>query len=201
MGNQWGTPTQDGGLKEEEIFIYDFVAPKLDISMNSMMYATVPSPIAHLLVDYKNLRQAQIRRSHADAWNTQAHLVTTFAPGGTANTVPEWKGFNYGLHDTSARVPNADGNPISLLFDTNGENEVNGRDSLIRKNVCQGMPHDPVVFTLPKHSEMVQLVDLKPVEVCVLTPHPPPASPPTMLPTHSRPIACTRSRCMGQSRR
>lgn len=32
------------------------------------MYATVVSPIAHLLVDYKNLRQAQIRRSHADAW-------------------------------------------------------------------------------------------------------------------------------------
>jgi hypothetical protein len=57
-----------GGLTEEEIYIYDFVPAKYDICSNSMMYATVVSPIAHLLIDYKNLRQAQIRRSHADAW-------------------------------------------------------------------------------------------------------------------------------------
>lgn len=167
---QYRVNMKDGGLKEQEIYIYDFVAAKYDITMNSMMYSTVPSPMAHLLIDYKNLRQAQIRRSYADSWNCQAHLVTTFKPGNSSNNVPEWKGFNYGHHDLDTRVPNADGNPLSLIFDTNGENEIHGRDCLIKKNVLQGRPHDPVVYTLPKHSEVVQMVDLKPVEVTSFDP-------------------------------
>lgn len=72
---------KDGGLLDEEVYIYDFIPAKFDICTNSMLYATVVSPLAHLIVDYKNLRQAQIRRSHADAWNTQSHLITTFKPG------------------------------------------------------------------------------------------------------------------------
>lgn len=159
---------KDGGLLDEEVYVYDFVPAKFDICTNSMLYATVVSPLSHLIVDYKNLRQAQIRRSHADAWNTQSHLITTFKPGmigahhvihvcarstvtspflsfsaalwraGSAgNSVPEWKGFNYGMHDLSTRVPNADGNPLSFLFDTNGESEVQGRDSIIKRNVGQ----------------------------------------------------------------
>lgn len=51
--------------------------------------------------------------------------------------MPEWKGFNYGMHDLSTRQPNADGNPLSFLFDTNGESEVHGRDCIIKKNVGQ----------------------------------------------------------------
>lgn len=61
-------------------------------------------------------------------------------------------------------MPGTDHNPLSLLFDSNGESEVRGRDSLVKRNVMQGKPHDPIVYTLPKHSEVVQAVDLKPVE-------------------------------------
>lgn len=89
---QYRIRVNEGGLTEEEVYIYDFVPARYEISMNSMMYATVVSPLSHLLVDYKNLRQAQIRRSHADAWNTQSHLITTFKPGSSSNNVPEWKG-------------------------------------------------------------------------------------------------------------
>ena len=45
---------------------------------------------------------------------------------------------------------------------------MTSRDSLIRRQVVQGRPHDPVVYTLPKHSEVVQASDLKPVEVRIL---------------------------------
>ena len=48
--------------------MYVYLPPGLDISNNSALHATVPSPLAHLLIDYKNLRSAQLRRSHADAW-------------------------------------------------------------------------------------------------------------------------------------
>lgn len=60
---QYKIRIKDGGLTDEEVYIYDYISAKYDICANSMMYATVVSPIAHLLVDYKNLRQAQIRRS------------------------------------------------------------------------------------------------------------------------------------------
>ena len=69
-----------GGWKEADIEVYVFQPPALDISMNSQMHATVPSPLSHILVDYKNLRQAQIRRSNADAWNTTAKIISTFEP-------------------------------------------------------------------------------------------------------------------------
>lgn len=69
-----------GGWKEADIEVYVFQPPALDISMNSLLHATVPSPLSHILVDYKNLRQAQIRRSNADAWNTTAKIISTFEP-------------------------------------------------------------------------------------------------------------------------
>lgn len=67
-------------VKDGEVEIYPHTPPSLDVSVNSMLYATVPSPLAHVLIDYKNLRQAQIRRSHADAWNTTAKLICSFKP-------------------------------------------------------------------------------------------------------------------------
>lgn len=73
------TPTA-GGVREEDVCIYIAQPPALDVSTNSNLYATVPSPLSYLLSDYKNLREAQKRRSHADAWNTTARLVSTFRP-------------------------------------------------------------------------------------------------------------------------
>ena len=48
--------------------------------------------------------------------------------------------------------------------------EVHGRDSLVKRNVTQGRPHDPVVYTMPRHTEVVQPQDLNPVEVRFPTP-------------------------------
>ena len=69
-----------GGVREEDVTVYISTPPALDVSSNSSLYATVPSPLSYLLTDYKNLREAQTRRSHADAWNTTARLVSTFKP-------------------------------------------------------------------------------------------------------------------------
>ena len=67
-------------VRNEDVNIFTFSSPALDVSVNSMLYATVSSPLSHVLTDYKNLRQAQIRRSHADAWNTTAKLICSFKP-------------------------------------------------------------------------------------------------------------------------
>jgi len=73
------TPTA-GGVREEDVVIHITTPPALDVASNSSLYATVPSPLAYVLTDYKNLREAQKRRSHADAWNTTARIVSTFKP-------------------------------------------------------------------------------------------------------------------------
>lgn len=69
-----------GGVREEDVSVFITHPPALDVSTGSSLYATVPSPLSYLLTDYKNLREAQKRRSHADAWNTTARLVSTFRP-------------------------------------------------------------------------------------------------------------------------
>jgi hypothetical protein len=67
-------------IKDEDVRISVCSCPSLDVSVNSILYATVPSPLSHVLTDYKNLRQAQIRRAHADSWNTTSKLICSFNP-------------------------------------------------------------------------------------------------------------------------
>lgn len=66
--------------------------------------------------------------------------------------------------DRDSMIPRPDGNPLLMLFDTSGQSEVADRDSIIRRQVQQGSPHDPIVYTLPKHSEIQAPVELKPSE-------------------------------------
>ena len=65
-------------FEQDDIEIYEFAPPTNDITLNSPMYKTVPSPFAHILVDYRNIRQTMLRRNYADAWNTQAKMVCSY---------------------------------------------------------------------------------------------------------------------------
>ena len=62
------------------MYVHITTNPSYNVSVNAITCATVPSPLAHILMDYKNLRIAQIRWSYADAWNTTAHIISTFRP-------------------------------------------------------------------------------------------------------------------------
>jgi len=64
-----------GNVKENEVFIYEFFPPSFNVTQNSRFYATVNSPMAGLIHEYRDLREAKTRRSLADAWNTRAHVV------------------------------------------------------------------------------------------------------------------------------
>ena len=62
-----------GDVGEEDVHIYMYVVPGLNACANSVVCATVPPPLSHILTDYKNLHNARIRRSNADAWNRAHH--------------------------------------------------------------------------------------------------------------------------------
>lgn len=148
-------------VKDEDVSIFVFVPPALDISVYSMLYATVPSPLSHVLVDYKNLRQAQIRRSHADAWNTTAKLICKFKPTVRVQEDP-----------TSSLMDFADDSYLTSgmyggmpLFAQLAATNLWSRDAQIRKQfeTAPGT-HKPDVFTLPRDHEVHQQPMLEPCE-------------------------------------
>ena len=51
------------------------------------------APLAHILIDYQNLPNAQILRSYAHALNTSAHIVSTFWPTTTQGRTPTSSGW------------------------------------------------------------------------------------------------------------
>lgn len=147
------------GIMEEEVEIYEYIQPNNNITRMSVLYGTVPSPLAHLLVDYRNIRQAQIRQSFADAYNTQAKFICSYA----AN-----KGSKY-ADDASERVQFPENSSLigawnpqqrsGLLNDNNlpQEQESNAfaRDFLTQQIVDSKLTdHKPTVYTLPKNTTL-----------------------------------------------
>jgi len=148
-------------VKDEDIEIYAYTPPSLDVSVNSMLYATVPSPLSHVLIDYKNLRQAQIRRSHADAWNTTAKLICSFKP-----TVRVQEDPSSSLMDFADESYFQPAMHLGLpAFAPVGATNLWSRDRQIRQQFeVPGATHTPDVFTLPRDHDVAQQPMLVPCE-------------------------------------
>jgi hypothetical protein len=70
--------TENCNVLEDEVEIYEYMAPTNSITRCSLLYGTVPSPLAHIIIDYRNIRTAQIRQAYADSYNTQAKLICSY---------------------------------------------------------------------------------------------------------------------------
>jgi hypothetical protein len=148
-----------GDVKEEDVHVYIHTPPALNISVNSAMSATVPSPISHVLTDYKNLRNAQIRRSYADAWNTTAQLISTFKPNVVGNDDPTQYLMDF-VHESNFKISHVGQSPYPQLEAHNWFE----RDVLIRKQIERPSTHRPQVYTLPRDHDLVQQTMLSPCE-------------------------------------
>lgn len=149
-----------GGWKEDDIAIYVFKDPALDVTTDSMIYATVPSPLAHVLTDYKNLRQAQMRRSHADAWNTTAKIISTFDPKLRVEDNPSQYLMDFvheAYYDPPAMGPN--------MFPPIEAHNVWQRESVIRRQFQESpSTHVPDVYALPRDHQVASQQMLSPCE-------------------------------------
>jgi hypothetical protein len=162
--------TENCSLMEEDVEIYEYVAPTNSIARSSVLYGTVPSPLSHILVDYRNIRTTQIRLAHADAFNLQAKLICSFAS--QVN--------KYNLSEGNPIVSSESWAPqqrMGTFSDTHlpTEMEANAftRD-VITENLVAGKPgveHKPVVYTLPKNTtlesqpKLESIVDLPGMQV------------------------------------
>jgi hypothetical protein len=148
------------GLREEDVRLSAATPPGLDVSVNSNMYATVPSPMAHLLVDYKNLREAQKRRSHADAWNTTARLVSTFRPNLRIEDNPTQYLMDF-VHENHYAPPALG----SGLFPPFEAHNVWQREHVIRRQFHETPSnHHPEVYALPRDHDLAPQARLDPCE-------------------------------------
>ena len=148
---------QSLGLEEKDVYIYDFIPPSLGVSTGSFLNATVASPMSQLLAEYKELRQAQIRRSYADAWNTTAKLICTYTPKTHAQDDPSATLMDFAddtLYNMSANLG------IPFMPHLSASN-LETRDAQLRKQLQDVNTHVPDVFTLPKDHGLIPQVHLQ----------------------------------------
>ena len=153
------TPTA-GGLREEDVCIYISTPPSLDVSVNSNLYATVPSPLSYLLTDYKNLREAQRRRAHADAWNTTARLVCTFRPNMRVEDNPTQYLMDF-IHEDHYAAPAVG----ESLFPRLMAHNVWQREHVMRRQFMETPSnHHPEIYALPRDHDVAPQQRLEPCE-------------------------------------
>ncbi len=82
-------PCQSGGLlrykvqmriKEVPYVITEWRQPSLNVNEGSILHATVQTPLAHLIEEYKILRETIKRHHNAEAWNTSARIIVSSEP-------------------------------------------------------------------------------------------------------------------------
>ena len=147
-------------IKDADIHIYKFKSPTMQVSCNSFLSATVPSPMCHVLTDYKHLRQAQIRRAYADSWNTTAKLICSFKPPykvqeDPSSSLMDFADESYFDPSMNLMLPG-----IAPLQATN----MWTRDAQIRKQFTGVSVHEPDIFTLPKDHDVSAQPMLTPCE-------------------------------------
>ncbi|KAJ1466152.1 hypothetical protein T484DRAFT_1756875 [Cryptophyta sp. CCMP2293] len=143
-------------LRREDVFIYETTQPTWNIAQGSQIRSSYPSPLSHIIADYKNLRSAMNNKAHADTWNTQAHIITKqsrqlFHSDPKSNLLEA--GFNDGSMGTTNRHYTYEGAKLQL----------HSRDQDIQEMFTKkATPHMPYVYTLPMDVSLEPVISLTP---------------------------------------
>lgn len=139
----------NGCRQVEDIHVTSWVPPN-NICENSIMYATVPSPMAGIIESYKYLVAASKRQAHADAWNCTARVVVTHDPKDHSHDQHRRELFGtFHQHiDEYGRL-----NPFK---------PTNPSDKLDDIFYTRSLNHHPAIYTLPANHHIDQAPELKP---------------------------------------
>jgi hypothetical protein len=135
-------------VKDIPFHVTEWVQPNFNVNEGSILHATVQTPLAHLIEEYRILRETIRRYHHADAWNTTARIVVSSEP----------KQFN---HEASQKE----------VFDTldflKGAMETRKKQTLsaVEEVFANQRPsnHNEMIYELPPHHHIEQMPVLKPV--------------------------------------
>jgi hypothetical protein len=137
------------GIEEVPFTVTEWVQPSMNVTENSLLHATVQTPLAHLIEEYKILRETQKRHHHADAWNTTARIIVSNDPkefnhSAQEKEVFETLDFLKDAMESSKRRRACDLTPVDEAF------------------MYRSTNHMEAVYTLPPHHHLENAPALKP---------------------------------------
>jgi hypothetical protein len=139
-------------IKRTDVFIFEVTQPTWNIAQGSQLRACYPSPLAHLVADYKNMRTAMINKAHADAWNTQAHIITK----------QQSKAFQ---QDPTSTFLEAGMNTNNIYTYEKAQLQLHTRDQDIQEMFTKkATSHMPYLYTLPMDVSLESIPHLSPCE-------------------------------------
>ena len=135
------------GIEEVPFRVTEWVQPSLNVVENSLLHATVQTPLAHLIEEYKILRETQKRHHHADAWNTTARIVVSSDP----------KEFNHSAQEKEVFET------LDFLKDAMElRRKTSNTTAVDEAFMSRTTNHRESVYTLPPHHHLENAPALKP---------------------------------------
>jgi hypothetical protein len=142
-------------IKEVPFTVTEWIQPGFKINENSILHATVQTPLAHLIEEYRILRET-IRRFHnADAWNSVARVIVSSEP----------KQFN---HEASQKEVFETLDFLKGAIETKKRHTLSAVEQVFSNNPSN---HREMVYELPPHHHIEPTPVLKPiVDIEYMTP-------------------------------
>ena len=141
-----------GSTDRTNVFIFEVTQPTWNIAQGSHIRSCYPSPLSHIVADYKNMRTAMNNRAHADAWNTQAHIITK----------QQSKTFQ---QDPTSQFLEAGVNTNNQYTYEKAQLQLHTRDHDIQEMFTKkATSHMPYLYTLPMDISLESVPQLTPCE-------------------------------------
>ena len=134
-------------IKEVPTTITEWVQPTFKVNENSILHATVQTPLSHLIEEYRILRETVRRYHNADAWNTTARVFVSSEP----------KQFN---HEASQKEVFDTLDFLKGAIETKRKQTVSAVEQVFLDNPSN---HRELVYELPPHHHIEAAPTLKPI--------------------------------------
>jgi len=134
-------------VKEVPFTVTEWIQPSFNVCEGSILHATVHTPLAHLIEEYKILRETMRRYHNADAWNTTARIVVSSDP----------KEFN---HDASQKEVFEALDFLKGAIETKKQQTLSSVEQVFHNNPSN---HRELVYELPPHHHLEATPVLRPV--------------------------------------
>jgi len=134
-------------IKEVPFVVTEWVQPSYKVNENSILHATVQTPLAHLIEEYRILRETIRRFHHADAWNSTARVIVSSEP----------KQFN---HEASQKEVFETLDFLKGAIETKKKHTLSAVEQVFSNNPSN---HREMVYELPPHHHIEPTPVLKPI--------------------------------------
>ena len=134
-------------VKEVPIIVTEWIQPTFKVNENSILHATVQTPLSHLIEEYRILRETVRRYHNADAWNTVARVIVSSEP----------KEFN---HDASQKEVFETLDFLKGAMDQKKKQTFSDVEQVFYDNPSN---HRELVYELPPHHHIEPTPTLRPV--------------------------------------